>query len=278
MSTAARARPGVRVGGLLALPLIWLVVIYLLPLGLLFLTAFASVDDFTGAVQWRFSLDNVERLVTDPAYLRTTWRTLGVAAAVTALSALLAVPVAFFVARAVPRRFQPLVIALLITPLWASYLVKVYAWRTMLNPGSGVVEWFLGGSPGFGWSAVVLTLTYLWLPYMILPVYVGISTIPESLLDASADLGAGAWRTFRSVVLPIVGPAVAAGSIFTFSLSLGDYITVQLVGGTSQMIGNVVYQSFSTNLPFAAAMAGLSVVIMVGYLIGVRRLGALDNL
>ncbi len=278
MITVGRGRGRWRVGALLALPLTWLIVIYLLPLGLLFATAFASVDDFTGAVDWRFTLDNVTRLFTDPAYLRTTARTLGVAAAVTTLCAALAIPVSIFVARAVPARLRPLVIALLITPLWASYLVKVYAWRTMLNPGSGVVEWFLGGSPGFGWTAVVLTLTYLWLPYMILPVYVGISTIPESLLDASADLGAGAWRTFRSVVLPIIGPAVAAGSIFTFSLSLGDYITVQLVGGTSQMMGNVVYQSFSTNLPFAAAMAGLSVAIMIAYLLGMRRLGALDNL
>lgn len=265
-------------GALLALPMAWLIVIYLAPLGLLFVTAFASVNDFTGAVEPRFTLDNISRLFGDPAYLRTTGRTLGVAVAVTGLCTVLALPVAFFAARVVPRRAQPALVALLITPLWASYLVKVYAWRTMLNPGSGVVEWLVGGSPGFGWVAVVLTLTYLWLPYMILPVYIGISNIPESLLDASADLGAGAARTFRSVVMPIIVPAVAAGSLFTFSLSLGDYITVQLVGGKAQMLGNVVYQSFSTNLPFAAAMAGFSVVIMIGYLVAVRRLGALDNL
>jgi len=125
---------------------------------------------------------------------------------------------------------------------------------------------------------VVIVLTYLWLPYMILPVYVGMQNVPQSLLDASSDLGGSNWQTFRSVLLPMVFPSIVAGSVFTFSLSLGDYITVQLVGGKAQMLGNVVYQSFSTDLPFAAAVASLTVVIMIIYLTAVRRTGALENL
>jgi putative spermidine/putrescine transport system permease protein len=133
-------------------------------------------------------------------------------------------------------------------------------------------------SPGYGLTAVVITLSYLWLPYMVLPVYAGLERLPASLLDASADLGAGFGTTLRSVVLPIIKPAVIAGSIFTFSLSLGDYITVQIVGGKNQMLGNVVYQNFSLNLPFAAAVGVIPVAIMVVYLAAVRRTGALENL
>jgi putative spermidine/putrescine transport system permease protein len=268
----------VRIAGLLSLPLAWLLLLYLVPLAMLFVTAFWTTDSFTGALQRTFTTENFQRLFSDPAYLNVAARTLAVAASVTVLCLVLAVPVAFFMARVAPRRWQPLMVALIITPLWASYLVKVYAWRVMVSPEGGVLQSALGTSPGFGWLAVVVTLTYLWLPYMVLPVYVGMQNVPQSLLDASGDLGAGSWRTFRSVLLPLVVPSMVAGSVFTFSLSLGDYITVQLVGGRSQMLGNVVYQSFSTNLPFAAAVATLTVVIMVGYLTAVRRTGALENL
>ncbi|MBK6763806.1 MAG: ABC transporter permease [Micrococcales bacterium] len=256
----------------------WLVLLYIVPLAMLFLTAFWTTDSFTGELVRSFTTENFQRLFTDPAYVTVALRTLGVAAAVTLVCLVLAVPIAFFMARVASARWQPLLVALMLTPLWASYLVKVYAWRVIFSPEGGVLQSTFGFSPGYGWLAVVVVLTYLWLPYMILPVYVGMQNVPQSLLDASADLGAGSATTFRRVLLPLVFPAVVAGSIFTFSLSLGDYITVQLVGGKAQMLGNVVYQSFSTDLPFAAAVASMSVVIMIGYLTAVRRTGALENL
>jgi putative spermidine/putrescine transport system permease protein len=164
-------------------------------------------------------------------------------------------------------------------PLWASYLVKAYAWRAVFDPAGGVLEEWFGGSPGYGITATVVVLAYLWLPYMILPIYAGLERLPDSLLEASGDLGAHAGSTFRSVVLPLVYPALVAGSIFTFSLSMGDYITVQIVGGKTQMIGNVVFRNFgSNNIPFAAAFAVVPVVVMLVYLLAVRRSGALENL
>ena len=269
---------GMRIVGLLSLPMVWLVLLYIVPLVMLFISAFWTTDSFTGEVVRAFTWENFQRLFTDPVYLGVAIRTLGVAVAVTLICLVLAVPVALLMARVASPRWQPLMVALMLTPLWASYLVKVYAWRVIFSPEGGVLESTLGVSPGFGWLSVILVLTYLWLPYMILPVYVGMQNVPQSLLDASSDLGASSWRTFRSVLLPMVFPSIVAGSVFTFSLSLGDYITVQLVGGKAQMLGNVVYQSFSTNLPFAAAAATLTVVIMIGYLTAVRRTGALESL
>jgi putative spermidine/putrescine transport system permease protein len=202
---------------------------------------------------------------------------------VTVVDAVLAFPMAFYMAKlATPRARRLLVIAVM-TPLWASYLVKAYAWRTMLS-GNGVLHWLLNplglDSPGYGLPATVITLSYLWLPYMILPIYAGLERLPNALVDASGDLGAKSFRTFRSVVLPLTFPAIVAGSIFTFSLSLGDYITVKIVGGTNQMLGNVVYDNIgaANNLPFAATVATVPVVIMLVYLAAVRRTGALDNL
>jgi putative spermidine/putrescine transport system permease protein len=173
------------------------------------------------------------------------------------------------------------VIAIL-TPLWASYLVKAYSWRVMLANG-GPIDALFGGAghgPGYGLPATIIVLSYLWLPYMILPIYAGLERLPNSLLEASADLGGRGWRTFRSVVVPMIIPSIFAGSIFTFSLSLGDYITVQIVGGKSQLIGNLVYANIgaANNLPFAAALATVPVVVMVVYLIAVRRSGALEEL
>jgi len=265
----------IRLGGLLALPLGWMILIYLVPLALLLVTAFWSVNSFTFQVERGFTLDNFVEIFTEPAYLKVLLRTVAIASAVTVASALITLPVAFFMARVAAPRWQPLLVALVLTPLWASYLVKVYAWRIMLNPENGVLS---GISPGYGLTAVVVVLTYLWLPYMILPVYAALSSMRGSYLDAAADLGARPWRTYRDVVLPVIWPAVVAGSIFTFSLSMGDYITVQLVGGATQMLGNAIYQNFSVNLPFAAALATLPVIVMVLYLLAVRRTGALENI
>lgn len=274
--------PRARLAGLLAAPLTWLVVVYLGSLAALFLTAFWTVDGFTGAVVRTFTLDNFVDVFTTPAYLQVMLRTLAIAISVTILCLVIAVPLAYFMARVARPRWQPLLVAMILTPLWASYLVKVYAWRAMLSPESGVIAWFLNplglGGPGFGEVGIIVTLTYLWLPYMILPVYSGFIRLPNSMLDASSDLGAKGWRTFRSVVLPLLFPTMVAGSIFTFSLSLGDYITAQIVGGKTIMLGNVVQQNYVTNLPFAAAFATIPVVIVLIYLAVVRRSGALENL
>ncbi len=274
--------PRARLVALLGAPMAWLIVVYLGSLAALFLTAFWTVDGFTGALQRTFTLQNFIDAFTTPAYLQVMARTIGIALAVTVLCLLLAVPLAYFMSRVASKRWQPLLVAMILTPLWASYLVKVYAWRAMLSPENGVVAWFLSpfglGGPGFGLLSIIITLTYLWLPYMILPVYAGFSRLPNSMLDASADLGAKSWRTFRSVVVPLIFPSIVAGSIFTFSLSLGDYITAQIVGGKVQMLGNVVQQNYVTNLPFAAAFATIPVIIVLIYLAAVRRSGALENL
>ena len=275
--------PRLRLGVLLSAPLLWLGLAYLGALAALFLTAFWHTDPFTGKVITDWSLDNFETLVTDSVYRTITVRTVAIAAGVTIVDALIAFPMAFYMAKiASPRARRILVIAVL-TPLWASYLVKAYSWRTMLS-GNGVLHWLLDpiglDTPGYGLPATVITLSYLWLPYMILPIYAGLERLPDSLVDASGDLGARPGRTFRSVVLPLTFPAIVAGSIFTFSLSLGDYITVKIVGGTSQMLGNVVYDNIgaANNLPFAATVATVPVVIMLLYLAAVRRTGALENI
>ena len=274
--------PNLRLAGLLSAPMAWLVVVYLGSLAALFITAFWQVDDFTGQIVRTFTLENFQLVFTTPAYLTTVARTLGIALMVTLLCLVIALPLSFFMARVASRRWQPLLIAMVLTPLWASYLVKVYAWRAMLQPESGVLAWMVGplglDSPGYGFFGIVITLTYLWLPYMILPVYAGFTRLPNSMLDASSDLGAKGWRTFRSVIIPMIFPSVVAGSIFTFSLSLGDYITAQIVGGKLQMLGNVVQQTYVSNLPFAAAVATIPVIIVLVYLSAVRRSGALENL
>lgn len=273
-----RRHSRLQLAGLLSLPVLWLVVAYLGALAVLLVSSLWTVNGFTGDVVHQFTLQNFRTLVTEGVYRAVTLRSLGVAVSVTVLCTVLAVPMAFYMAKvASPRARHWLVIAIL-TPLWASYLVKAYAWRILLANGGPVDQLF--GGPGYGLFAVILVLSYMWLPYMILPVYAGLERLPDSLLDASADLGARAARTFRSVVLPILIPSVFAGSIFTFSLSLGDYITVQIVGGKSQLIGNLVYANIGAagNLPFAAAIATVPVLIMVFYLVAVRRSGALEEL
>jgi putative spermidine/putrescine transport system permease protein len=283
LSAALHARPRLRLAGLLSVPMAWLLVAYLGSLVVMFSAAFWSVDSFTGELVKVFTLDNLRTLVTQDVYRTIALRTLGIAVAVTLLDAVLALPMAFFMAKVAPRWIRVYLVVAVLTPLWASYLVKAYAWRGLLVP-EGLVSDVLRpvglDTPGYGVPAVILTLAYLWLPYMILPIYAGLDRLPDSLLEASSDLGAGAWRTFRSVVLPLTFPAIVAGSIFTFSLSLGDYITVKIVGGSTQMAANVIYDNIGVagNLPFAAAAAFFPVIVIMLYLIAVRRTGALDNL
>jgi putative spermidine/putrescine transport system permease protein len=171
----------------------------------------------------------------------------------------------------------------ILMPLWASYLVKEYAWRSVFSQG-GIFEWlvspFGGSSPGYGRPATIITLSYLWLSYVILPIYAGLERVPDSLLEASADLGGDTWSTLRLVVLPMIWPAIIAGSIFSFSLSLGGYITVNILGGANQKLGNLVYTNVGAakNLPLAAAIALIPILIIFAYLAAVRRTGALNNL
>ena len=272
----------VRLTALLFVPTFWLVAAYLGALFALLVTSFFTINTFTGDVIAKFNLGNFQDLFTDVAYRNVVLRTLFVAISVTLLCVALAMPMAFYMAKIASSRSKKIFVSLVLTPLWASYLVKIYAWRTMLEPGAGVLDWFLAPlnlkSPGFGMFAVIIGLTYLWLPYMILPIYAGLDRLPNSLLDASSDLGAGNLFTFRKVIFPILVPSVIAGSMFTFSLSLGDYITVQIIGGKFQMLGNVVYQNFSLNLPFAATVSAVPIAIMFGYLWLIRKSGALSNL
>ncbi|MFF9510105.1 ABC transporter permease [Streptomyces sp. NPDC014724] len=277
---ALHRRPRLRLSLLLTTPLLWLVLAYLGSLAALFLSAFWTTDPFTSNVVKVWSTDNFAALFTEPLYRQVALRSIGVALCVTVLCAVIAFPVAFYTARVARPRWRPLLVVAILTPLWASYLVKVYAWRLILSEG-GPLDWLLRpfglSGPGYGLPATVIVLTYLWLPYMILPIHAGLEQLPPSLLDASADLGARTARTFRSVVLPMVLPSVAAGSVFTFSLSLGDYITVQIVGGKTQLIGNLVYSNVTLNLPLAAAVGTVPVIVIVLYLLAVRRSGALSS-
>ncbi|MFD9290296.1 ABC transporter permease [Streptomyces sp. NPDC060030] len=273
--------PKLRLSLLLTAPLAWLVLAYLGSLAALFVSAFWTTDSFTSDVVKVWSTDNFTSLFTTGVYRQVALRSLGVALAVTVLCVLIAFPVAFYTARIASPKWRPLLVVAILTPLWASYLVKAYAWRLILAEG-GLLDWALKpfglDGPGYGLTATVLVLTYLWLPYMILPIHAGLEQIPANLLDASADLGARTGRTFRSVVLPIILPSIAAGSVFTFSLSLGDYIAVQIVGGKSQLIGNLIYSNITLDPPLAAALGTVPVVIIVFYLLAVRRTGALSSL
>ncbi len=270
--------PRLRLGLLLGPPMLWLGVLYLGSLAALFITSLWSVDAFGGNIERIWTLDNYRDLFTIDVYRTITVRTLLIAVAVTVIDALLAFPIALYMAKVASPRLQRALVIAVLTPLWASYLVKAYAWRGMFASGGPLDD--LGITPGYGLVATVVTLSYLWLPYMILPMYAGLERLPNSLIEASADLGATTRTTMRRVVLPVLLPAAVAGSIFTFSLTLGDYIAVKIVGGANQMLGNVVYDSFLTgnNLPFAAAVATIPVVTMLVYLGAVRRTGALDSL
>jgi putative spermidine/putrescine transport system permease protein len=275
-------RPRLQLSLLLAGPVGWLVVAYLGSLAVLFVAAFWRLDTFSGQVVQDYSLQNFQTLVENDVYRSIVVRTVLIAAAVTVTDAILAFPIAFYMAKLARPRLRALLVVAVLMPLWSSYLVKVYSWRIILAE-DGILNWALGplglSGPGFGNVATWLVFSYLWLPYMILPIYAGLERIPDSLLDASGDLGGGAGLTFRRVILPLALPAVVAGSIFTFSLTLGDYITPGLVSST-QFIGNVVYNNVgvANNLPLAAAFATVPVLIMILYLLGARRLGAFESL
>ncbi len=271
-------RPRLQVGTLLAGPVGWLVVGYLGSLAVLLIAAFWSLGELSGEIQQTFTLDNFRTLLDESVYRDITLRTVGIALLVTVTDALLALPLAFFMAKVARRRWKGLLVVAVLMPLWSSYLVKVYAWRTILSE-DGPLNWALdpfGISGPSGNAAVWLVMAYIWLPYMIIPIYAGLERIPNSLLSASEDLGAHPGTTVRRVIWPLVFPAIVAGSIFTFSLTLGDFIAVSLVS-KNQFIGTVVYSNITTNLPLAAAFATVPIVIMVIYLLIARRLGAFEH-
>jgi putative spermidine/putrescine transport system permease protein len=268
-----------RLATLLAAPVAWLVVVYLGSLVLLLMAAFWDTEPFTNDVVRHWNLDNFRRIFEQDVYRDVAWRTIRMAGLVTIADAVLAFPIAYYMARvASPRKRDILVVAVL-TPLFASYLVKAFAWNAMLGE-QGVLNWLLEpfglAAPG-DWTGLWLTFTYFWLPFMILPIYAGLERIPSSLLEASGDLGARSLRTFWRVTLPLAFPAVVAGSIFTFSLTLGDYILPTLIAD-QQFIGTVIYGDRSSNLPVAAAFLMVPIAVMTLYLLVARRLGAFKAL
>jgi putative spermidine/putrescine transport system permease protein len=285
LSAALWRRPRLRAIALLLPPLGWMVVFYLAALAVLFVSAFWSVDSFTGKLTHTFTWANFHAIFTDPTYRQIAWRTIWMAAAVTVTDVLVAFPFAYYMARIAGPRQRTLLFVLVLLPLWSSYLARIYAWRLILNH-DGALNWTLGkaGLPTQGWAftntAIWIVFSYIWLPFMILPIYAALERIPDSYLEASRDLGARNWTTFRRVIVPLALPGIVAGSIFTFSLTLGDYITPSLVGNVD-FIGNVIYRNvlgLTNNLPFAAAYATIPLVVMAIYLIVAKRLGAFDAL
>jgi putative spermidine/putrescine transport system permease protein len=269
---------------LLAPPLLAFGIVYLASLVALFVSSFWTVNPFTTEIEHIWNLDNFRTLWESSAYRTIALRTIGIAAAVTLADAVLAFPLAYFMARIASARSRTFLFVAVLLPLWSSYLVRVYIWRLILNQ-DGVLNWTLNkvGLPDVHLAytnfAVWLVFTYVWLPFMILPVFGAVERIPHSYIEASRDLGASGFATFRRVILPLALPGVIAGSIFTFSLTLGDYVTPLLAGGaSSQFIGNVVYSSvgISNNVPFAAAFAAVPLAVMAVYLLIARRLGAFE--
>ncbi len=281
ISTFLYHRERFRLSALLALPMTWLVGVYIVSLFLLLITAFWVVNPFTSRVSPGFTLDNFVSLVTVPAYLSTSLRTLGMALAVTALSVIFAVPLGIYMAKLASARVRNLLVVAITLPLWAGYLVKILAMRLVFTE-NGFINWSLGplgvSSPGFNIWVAIITLTYLWFPYMALPVFTAIRQLPLNLFDASADLGARGFPTVVRVVLPLILPAIIAGSVFTFSLSLGDYLAARFTGGATQMIGSVIAANINLNPPVAAAFSMVPIAFVVMYLMVARRTGSLERM
>jgi putative spermidine/putrescine transport system permease protein len=285
LSAALWRRPWLRAVALLVPPLGWMVVFYLAALAVLFVSAFWSLDAFTGKITHTWTWANFDTILHDSAYRKIALRTIWMAALVTLTDAVVALPFAYYMARIAPPRIRTILFVCVLLPLWSSYLARIYAWRLILNH-DGALNWSLAklGLPEQGWAftnvAMWIVFSYIWLPFMILPVYAALERIPDSYLEASRDLGAGGLATLRRVVLPLALPGIVAGSIFTFSLTLGDYITPSLVGNVD-FIGNVIYRNvlgLTNNLPFAAAYATVPLVVMAVYLTLAKRLGAFEAL
>jgi putative spermidine/putrescine transport system permease protein len=287
-------RPHLLLWALLALPLLWMVVVYIGSLLNMLSFSFYSIDDFTGQVQEVFTLNTLKQLVTSPSNIDIVLRTLYMAVAVTIACAMIAFPIAYFMAFHTRGNTRAIWYLLVLLPLWSSYLVRVYAWRLILAK-EGVLFWIFNAL-GLGWLldgilsvpiiggrslsssylGMFLVFVYVWLPYMILPIQAALERVPKSLLQASSDLGAKPAQTFRTIILPLAVPGIAAGSIFTFSLTLGDYIIPGVVGTPGYFIGQMVAAQQSLNVPLAAAFSIVPIIIITAYLGFVRRLGAFD--
>jgi putative spermidine/putrescine transport system permease protein len=285
LSAALWRRPWLRAVALLLPPLAWMLIFYLAALAVLFVSAFWSIDSFTGKLTHVWTWTNFHTIIHDPTYRKIAFRTIWMAVAVTITDAVIALPFAYFMARLASPRLRTVLFVLVLLPLWSSYLARIYAWRLILNP-DGVLNWSLGnlGLPHQNWAftntAMWIVFSYIWLPFMILPVYAALERIPDSYLEASRDMGARSWTTFRRIILPLALPGIVAGSIFTFSLTLGDYITPSLVGNVD-FIGNVIYRNvlgLTNNLPFAAAYATVPLIVMGIYLVLAKRTGAFEAL
>lgn len=291
------AHPNLTLLLLLLLPLLWLVGIYLGSVSAMLVNSFFYIDDFTGRIVRNFSLRTYQELLS-PANMDIVFRTVVMAAAVTVAAALIAFPLAYYMARYASARIKGLLYLLVMIPLWSSYLVRVYAWKLILAD-EGIITWIFqsvglrgvldavlglpvigGRSLSFSFLGMFIVFIYIWLPYMILPINAALERVPKSLIEASGDLGAKPSYTFRHVILPLAFPGVVAGSIFTFSLTLGDYIIPQIIGNSSYFIGGAVYVHYGTsgNIPLAAAFTVVPIVIMAFYLLAARRLGAFDAL
>jgi putative spermidine/putrescine transport system permease protein len=272
----------------LTAPVAWLLVVYIGSLAFMVVSALFQLDEQSQEPTSELTSENLRIAFTRTEFVQVVLKSVGVAIGVTLFCFVLALPMAFYIAKvAKPWARRALIVAVLL-PLWAGYLVKGYAWKAMLRPasefgvdtGGGFLSSVFGWTPGFGWTAVILSMSYLWLPYMVLPIYAGLDRLPPSLLDASGDLGARPLRTFRSVVMPMLVPSIAAGSLFTFSLSLGDFIIPNIVTeGKVRLVGKFIESTLNApNQPLAAAITLWPLLIIVVYLVGLRRLGAFESL
>src|SRR6476620_812243 len=289
LSRALYAHPRGRLGLLLGPAVLWLLVFYVVALVILLLTSLWQQDVFTADIVRKWTLSNYSKIFTgqDGLWLRVYGRTVLLASIVTLIDIALAFPLAWFMARVVSRKWQTLMFLAVVVPLWSSILVRIFAWRTILG-GQGLLNEFLvdvgllsHGSSAFLYNerAVAITWAYVWLPFMILPVFTALEKIPDSYLEASRDLGASVFTTFRRVILPLAFPGVVAGSIFVFSLTMGDFVAPQLVGGGSQVLGGAIKDRFgvAADYPFGAALAMLALVTLVGFLFLSRRSSALEH-
>lgn len=281
MSTYLHKRPKTRLFALLALPMTWLIGVYIISLALLLITAFWFIDPFTSKVIPGFTLENFVNIFSVPAYFSTSIRTLAIAIAVTLVCIVFAIPLGIYMAKIASPWVRSLLAVAITLPLWAGYLVKLLAMRLTFTE-EGLFNWLMApfgiSGPGFGVPVTILTLAYLWFPYMALPVFTAIRQIPHNLFDASADLGAKGWSTVFRMIMPLITPAIIAGSVFTFSLSLGDYLAAKFVGGSTQMIGSIIASNINLNPPVAAAFSMVPIAFVVMYLMIARRTGSLERM
>jgi len=297
LSNYLYAYPKLVLALLLGLPMLWMIGIYISSLFTMLLQSFFRLDDFTGLIVREFTLSTYAQLFT-ASNLDIVQRTASMAAVVTLATLVIAFPLAYYMARYANNRVKALLYLAVTLPLWSSYLVKVYAWKLILAKEgilswvidqlhlTGFLDWLLSfpgiGGPSLSISpiGIFLVFVYVWLPYMVLPIQAALERVPKSLLEASGDLGARPRRTFRHIILPLAFPGMVAGSLFTFSLTLGDFIVPSVMGNSSYFIGQAVlsHQGTSGNIPLAAAMTSIPMLIMAGYLLFARRLGAFESL